>query len=330
MEISPTARQPLREPWTLERLNYERSILLGMSIDRSTSATYSSALNSYLTFCKSHGIPVDPTPQTLSYYTTFQSFHINPKSVDSYLSGICNQLEPYFPEVRQNRKSPLVVRTLAGAKRYRGTPTHRKSPLTVVNLVTVSADLSTSTSHDDLLFQAQLNTGFTGLLRLGELTWPNTISLRDYKKVSMRFSLKINPHTYSFWLPAHKTDTSFEGNCIVIKKITGAPDLCPIMQRYIDSRDTLFPFHPQLWLKSDGTIPLRSWFIRRLHHYFGSYIGGQSLRAGGATAMAEAGAEPQLIKGAGRWSSNSFDRYIRKNPVVLHALILSRSSHYDR
>jgi hypothetical protein len=102
------------------------------------------------------------------------------------------------------------------------------------------------------------------------------------------------------------------------------------MQRYIDSRDALFPFHPQLWLKADGTIPLRSWFITRLHHYFGPDIAGQSMHAGGATAMAEAGAVPELIKGAGRWSSTSFERYIRKNPVVLHALILSRSSHYDR
>jgi hypothetical protein len=158
MEISATARQPHREPWTLERLNYERSILLGMSIDHSTSASYSSAVNSYLTFCKSHGLPVEPTSQTLSYYTTFQSFYINPKSVDSYLSGICNQLEPYFPDVRQNRKSALVNRTLAGAKRYRGTPTNRKSPLTVANLLTVAEDLAHSTLHDDLLFNAQLNT----------------------------------------------------------------------------------------------------------------------------------------------------------------------------
>jgi hypothetical protein len=322
MEISATARQPHREPWTLERLNYERSILLGMSIDHSSSATYSSALNSYLTFCKSHGLPIEPTPQTLSYYTTFQSFYINPKSVDSYLSGICNQLEPYFPEVRQNRKSSLVNRTLAGAKRYRGTPTKRKSPLTIANLVTVADDLGSSTVHDDLLFNAQLNTGFTGLLRLGEIVWPDTISLRDYKKVTMRYSMEWTPDTYSFWLPTHKADTTFEGNRIVVKKIAGAPDPYPIMEQYIKSRDVLFPFHPQLWLKSDGSIPLRSWFIKRLQRYFGSHI------AGGATAMAEAGAEPQLIKGAGRWSSSAFERYIRKNPVVLHALILSRSSHY--
>jgi len=51
------------------------------------------------------------------------------------------------------------------------------------------------------------------------------------------------------------------------------------------------------------------------------------MRAGGATAMAEADAVPELIKGAGRWSSTAFEHYIRKNPVVLHALILSCSSH---
>jgi hypothetical protein len=195
--------------------------------------------------------------------------------------------------------------------------------------MTVSNDLSASNIHNDLLFHAQLNTGFTGLLCLGELTWPDTISLRNYKKVTMCLSLKIYPNTYSFWLPTHKADTTFEGNHIVVKKITGAPNPCPIMQCYIVSRDQLFPFHPQLWLKSDGTIPLQSWFIRRLHHYFRSHIGGQSLRAGGATAMAKAGAALQLIKGAGHWSSSTFGRYIRKNPVILHALILSRLSHYD-
>ena len=329
IQIASTSRQPHREPWTLERLNYERSILLGLSIDTSTATTYSSALNSYLTFCKMHKLPVEPTPQTLSYYTTFQSFHINPRSVDSYLSGICNQLEPFFPDVRKNRASSLVTRMLAGAKRFRGTATIRKSPLTVANLHFVSHDLAPSTDHDDLLFDAQLNTGFTALLRLGELTWPNKIALRDYRKVTLRSSLERHTQQYSFWLPTHKADTVFEGNKIVVHKIRGAPDPGPIMERYIKSRDRLFPFHLQLWLKADGTIPLRSWFITRLRHYFGSEIAGQSMRAGGATALAEAGAVPELIKGAGRWSSTAFDRYIRKNPVVLHALILSRSSHYD-
>jgi hypothetical protein len=71
-------------------------------------------------------------------------------------------------------------------------------PTPVANLVTVSTDLASSTDHDDLLFNAQLNTGFTALLRLGEITWPNKISLRDYKKVTMCFSLDLTPTQYSF------------------------------------------------------------------------------------------------------------------------------------
>ena len=35
-------------------------------------------------------------------------------------------------------------------------------------------------------------------------------------------------------------------------------------------------------------------------------IAGQSMRAGGATALAEAGVPPQLIQAAGRWTSDTF------------------------
>src|ERR1700683_4785986 len=175
IHITSTSRQPVRQPWTLERLNHERSILLGMAIDQSTATSYTSALNSYLTFCKIHQIPVDPTPETLSYFVTFQSSFINPKSVESYLSGICNQLEPFYPQVRKNRLSPLVTRTLAGAKHYHGVPTNRKAPLSVADLTQVSNDLALS-AHDDLLFEAQLDTSSVGLLRLGEMTFPDKIA----------------------------------------------------------------------------------------------------------------------------------------------------------
>src|ERR1700729_2512810 len=127
--ITKTSRQPVRSPWTTDHLIYERSILLGMAIDNSTANTYTSATNSYLTFCTLHNLPIDPTPETLSYYITFQSSHINPKSVESYLSGICNNLEPFFPEIRANRASAVVKRTLKGALRRYGHPTNHKSPL---------------------------------------------------------------------------------------------------------------------------------------------------------------------------------------------------------
>jgi len=330
MNITESSKQPPRLPWAMDRLIHERSILLGMAIDNSTATTYTSATNSYLTFCKLHNIPIDPTSETLSYYVTFQSSHITPKSVESYLSGICNNLEPFFPDIRSNRASALVKRTLKGAFRRRGRVVKRKSLLTTTHLQSITTDLSASVAHDDMLFLCMLNTGFAGLLRLGEMTVSDNRQLRDFRKVVLRNSLTWVQHDFEFLLPAHKTDTAFEGNRVHIAKIVGAPDPQPIMSKYIRSRDSLFPLHPQLWLRANGVSPTRSWFIRRLRKYCLPHIAGQSLRAGGATALAEAGASAELVRGAGRWSSNTFERYIRENIIVLHALILGCTLHYSQ
>ena len=110
--ISPMSWLPMPLPWTTECLIYEHSILLRMAIDSTAAHTYSSAANSYLTFCKLHALPIDPTLETLSYYITFQSAHINPKSVESYLSGICNNLKLFFPDIHSDRATALIKRTL--------------------------------------------------------------------------------------------------------------------------------------------------------------------------------------------------------------------------
>src|SRR6202789_2455201 len=154
IRVSDTSRQPLREAWTMDCLVNERSISLGYSLDSSSFATYTSALNSYLTFCNIHHLRVDPTPDTLSFYVVFLSSHINPKSVNSYLSGICRQLEPFYPDIRQHRKSLLVSRMIAGCLRRFGTPTKRKSPFSHADLQRVVGSLSPTPSHDECLFCA--------------------------------------------------------------------------------------------------------------------------------------------------------------------------------
>ena len=203
--IPNTSRQPIWQPWMADRLVYERSILLGMAIDDSTTAAYTSATNSYLTFCKLHNMLIDPTPETLSYYITFQSSHINPKSVESYLSGICNNLEPFFPEIRTNRATVLVKRTLKGALRRHGRPTKRKSPLSIAQLQSLTVDLANSPDHNDMLFLSMINTGFPGLLRLGEMAVSDNPHLRNFRKVVLRSSLVWVGVDFEFLLPAHKS-----------------------------------------------------------------------------------------------------------------------------
>src|ERR1700730_9411292 len=125
----PSSRQPLRAAWTREHLEHERVVALGNAIDASSAASYSSALQSYVTFCRSHDFPIEPTPDTLSFYTIFMCHHIKPQSVDTYLSGVCNQLEPYYPHARANRRHQLAARTLRGCKKLRAIATTRKHPL---------------------------------------------------------------------------------------------------------------------------------------------------------------------------------------------------------
>ncbi|KAF7970636.1 hypothetical protein HWV62_23360 [Athelia sp. TMB] len=297
-------------------------VALGSSIDRSTNITYTSALQSYLTFCRLHSFPIDPTPDTLSFFTVYMSHHIKPSSVDSYLSGICNQLEPFFPDVRDARRHRLVTRTLRGCKKLRAVATRRKRPLRRAELAALAPTYATSHSHDDLLFFTILLVGFFGLMRLGELVSPDQTDLQDPRKVTMRHSVQMLPAGFSFFLPAHKADRLFEGNHVIIQETGGADNPLGPFKKYLASRDAKFPFHPQLWLRADGSTPTRSWFIRKLKTHFNDpEVSGHSLRAGGATALAEAGIPAHIIQAIGRWSSNTFQIYIHQHPVLLAALL---------
>ena len=111
------SQQPQHIAWSQEWLVHEQAIALGHSIDPSSALTYNSHLQSYLTFCKLHNRLINPMPETLSFYVVFMCHHINPHSVGSYLSGICNTLEPHFEDVRKVRMDPIVTWTLNWMKK---------------------------------------------------------------------------------------------------------------------------------------------------------------------------------------------------------------------
>jgi len=249
------ARQPHRIAWTWERLLRERAIALGQAIDNSTWKNYGSALNSYLNFIKLHDFPLEPTPDTLSLFTVYMCHHIKPSSVATYLSGICQQLEPYFPNIRAARNSALVHHTLQGCRRLCATPTTRKRALTLADLETVVNALAGSADHDDILFLAQLLMGFFALFRLGEMTYPDDPELRDPRKVTKRTSVRFTDTSFQFFLPGHKADRFFEGNTIIVRKNQRVFDPHKQFMAYLAARDNKFPFSSPLWLTSAGVVP---------------------------------------------------------------------------
>ncbi|KAJ7688488.1 putative retroelement protein [Mycena rosella] len=284
---------------------------MGAAIDSSTAQTYGSALNSLIEFCRLHGFPIEPTADTLSFYVVFMCHHIRPESVDSYLSGICNKLEPHFPQVREIRKSMLVSRTLQGCKRLRGTAVRRKLPLSRDHLRQAITALPPSPSHDDLLFLPSLLTGFRALLRLGELTMPDNPKIRNPRKYSKCSSTSIGDTSYKYWLPAHKADLTFQGNHILVLD----PDALSVFRRYLASRNNLHPLNPYLWVLHNGKMPTRMLFMKRLRSLFpDKNIAGQSMRR----------PPSHVIQASRRWALNTFQIYVRKHPALLQAMLHPR------
>jgi hypothetical protein len=323
---SRRSRQPVRDVWTRERLVHERAVALGNVLDKSTLSNYGSALNSYLNFVKLHDFPVEPTPETLSFFTVYMCHHINPRSVNTYLSGISQQLETHFPTAKEARNSRLVCRTLQSCMRMRGTATVRKHALTLDDLQLVVSHYLLSHLHDDLLFVAMLLTGFFGLLRLGEMTFPDEASLRNWRKVTRRNTVTVLRDRYEFLLPGHKADRFFEGNRIIIP--ANCFRLHPLhhFSQYLVSQDSIHPVASPLWLTEERSIPTRSFFINRLQLLFERDVAGQSMRAGGGTALAEHGVSPSIIQASGPWASETFLVYIHKNPTLLQCFLSATTS----
>lgn len=298
--LSPTARQS-RPSWPLERLVRERAINVSYAKDRSTKASYSSAVQSYIHFCHIHNFSIDPTSDTLSLYVSWLCTYIKPKSVDTYLSAICSELEDLYPDVRKNRRSALVKNTLTGAKKRFGTDTKRKDPLAVEDVIRVAQSFQ-NPSHDDQLFLAILLCAFFGVHRLGELVDHDRPDLRDSNKTIKRTSVKFfeNDECISYWLPKHKADALFAGSEVVITKFHDAFDPVPYIRQYLSSRDKRFPLHFQLFLTSAGRSPTRSWWMRRFRRHFSGNVSGHSPRSGSATFLAMLGWARERIQRMGR------------------------------
>jgi hypothetical protein len=163
--------------WTLEFLFHEQAIALGFTLAKSTSASYDSAVTSYIEFCKLHNLALTPTPDTFSLYVVWMSAYILPTSVDVYFLGICNKLEDEFPHICEVWQSHLLQCTLAGCKHHFNHTVKRKQPLARNDLHTAFLIYHESLDHDDMLFLTQLYFGFKTLQCLGELVWPDAIRL---------------------------------------------------------------------------------------------------------------------------------------------------------
>ncbi|KAF9501191.1 hypothetical protein BDN71DRAFT_1357315, partial [Pleurotus eryngii] len=242
-----------------------------------------------------HSLPLDPTPQTLTRYIAYSSLYISSSS--KYLSGARYFLMHIFPDFDTNRSHPLVQAAIKGSMKIRGSNINRKLPLRLHHLSAFLTIARRSKDYDDLLFICLLSACFFACHRSGEVVVSDDKRLLDWRKVIKRSSFVSSNNHVTYRLPYHKADRFYHGSDILFIRFQ-AVDACPVLllQEYISLRDSIHGARPALFIRKDGSLPARRWFISKLHCVVNHDYGGHSARAGGATFYASLGLSEDIIQ----------------------------------
>ena len=211
---------------------------------------------------------------------------------------------------------PFVKATLEGLQRSLAKPVVKKEPITLEMLEAMVDDANKSGSLSDLRLVTACLLGFAGFLRFDEM-----INLRPCDFTFSREMLKIQ-------IVRSKTDQLRQGNEVLVARTNNST--CPVamLERYMqctsmyldDQRPLFRPIQSTKKgesLRDAGRISyscLRDLFRKKLADlgFPPNEFGLHSLRAGGATAAANAKVPDRMFKRHGRWKSeNAKDGYVK-------------------
>ena len=295
---------------------------LGSSIDHYYShslatnslCTYRSGWSAYLRFCSSHGL--HPFPPAELHLAAFASHladrHLSHTTIHVYLAAVA------FHSIRLGHSlkfdaMPQLHYVLRGIRRVQGSSLSRplRDPITNPHMLALRSYLArVFPPHDALMLWAALTSAFFGLLRASEYCSPSPTSTSPGTLLLSHVSFDEELSAATLFLPMSKTDHFGQGVNISLFDLSSP--LCPVsaLHHYLSVRPST---HGPLFAFSNGDFLTRAWVVAILRVAFPAEpnLNTHSFRIGGASALAEAGIPDYTIQAMGRWSSDSFLRYIR-------------------
>ena len=211
---------------------------------------------------------------------------------------------------------PFVKATLEGLQRSLAKPVVKKEPITLEMLEAMVDDANKSGSLSDLRLVTACLLSFAGFLRFDEM-----INLRPCDFTFCQEMLKIR-------IVRSKTDQLRQGNEVLVARTNSSTCSVAMLERYMrctgmspdDQRPLFRPIQSTKKgdsLRDTGRINyscLRDLFRKKLANlcFSPEEFGLHSLRAGGATAAANAMVPDRMFKRHGRWKSeNAKDGYVK-------------------
>ena len=265
-----------------------------------------------MSFLNLHSIKVEDLPLNYRLVLLFVSYlHLKglaPSSIVTYVSAIgyvhkiCNVFDP---------TTQFVVQKVLGAITKLHSKSDSRLPITqfILHRLVDSVDKVVNDDYQIHLIKVMFLIAFYGLFRVGEITTQTSGVISLYLN-----QLQVFDNRFVLTISMYKNNKSNKPFDIVVHCLKGP--YCPYisMLKYLHVRKyddgPLFRF-------KDGAPVTRSFFTSKLKDCI-SFCGlnpkvfkSHSFRMGGASFLASIGKSDLQIQLMGRWSSNSFLRYIR-------------------
>ena len=263
----------------------------------------------------------------------FQLLKLQYSTIKLYLCGIrYKYLQSSFRdplETENGTPLPRLAYILNSVKKQQKPTNNNRLPITFEILEKIILCLRQGVFNPflDLMLETVCTIGFYGFMRCGEFTVLKAINFDPSVNLCLG-DILFQKDVAVLKLKQSKTDPFRKGINIQLHQVQN--HICPykILIKYLKVRENvgLRLATDPLFISNNCQALERQYFINCLKHILGlcgfnpDHYNGHSLRIGAATSAGKAHIEDHLIKVLGRWSSDSYCRYIRvSTSVIKHA-----------
>ena len=288
--------------------------MIEASISNNTWKAYDNAVLSFQNFRNQYKLRLDWPPSVgdlASYisYLSFQSF--SPATARSYISGISFYLKCH--SLSDTTQTFIIKKMLNGMNRLYNRADLRL-PITIDMMSKFSIALRhvCSSQYEAAMFMSAFSLAFSALLRVGEITAEN---VETAKRIIHRNDVVVDNNQLILTIRFSKTD-QFGNSSLCIIPANVNSKFCAV-SNLVDYLRVRSDKEGPLYCHMNNKHVTRKQFSNMLYKslkflgYDCDNINTHSFRIGGATYLALLGESDDSIKRKGRWSSNSFKRYIR-------------------
>lgn len=299
-----------------------------------TRAVYETGYNHFKTFLLLNGVNLNGnklppiSEELLIYFVShcFQILKLQYSTIKLYICGIrymClkdNIPSPFQSSDKDHKSMVRLSLFLKSVKRSQKQSVRPRFPITsdILKQMCVKLKRGFFSEFIDLMLETVCIVAFHGFLRCGEFTVDNASNFDSESNLCVS-DVTFYEDFAILHLKQSKTDPFRKGIDIQLHRLNNI--LCPYttLKHYLQMRSVKgkCELSDPLFINENFSALERKYFITNLKFlleacgYKAELYNGHSFRIGAATSAGKAHVEDHLIKTLGRWSSDSYCRYIR-------------------